>query len=237
MGLRGIALEALALAVPPRCSICSSPGTAGSAICAGCSRLFAIAPPGIALPSRRSAFEHSGIARDAIHALKFDSRPALARELSRLMHGRLPPEWMTEATFVPAPAHPERQRQRGYNQSLLLARGLAGLSGGRVLDCLVRAPGSSPQMTLPRVRRLEMPRDSVRFRIRGYRQSGLRTSAEFPTNVLVCDDVATTGVTLEVCAEVLRESHPDLTLQIRAVTFASATAQKSQSAQKNTRHG
>lgn len=237
MGFREIALEALALAVPPRCSICASPAPAESALCDRCSQLLECAPLGIARPTRRSAFDHSGVARDAIHALKFDSRPALARELSRLMHRRLPPEWLCDVAIVPAPAHPGRQRKRGYNQSLLLARGLAAISGASVLDCLVRAPGAPPQMTLPRAQRLLLARDAVRFRNGGYRQFGRRTSAEFPTNVLVCDDVATTGVTLEVCAEVLRESHPDLTLQIRAVTFASASAQKSQSAHKNTRHG
>lgn len=237
MSLRDAALEGLALVVPPRCSICAESCAATAAICADCRDALARAPLGSQSPARRSAFDYSGIARDAVRALKFGSRPALAGELARLTAARLPPAWGAGAVLVPVPAHPASRRARGYNQAQLLARELARTWGVPLVDCLRRASAGAPQSSLSRAQRLAMPRDAIRIKSGAYRQVGGRTSAQFPTNVLLCDDVVTTGVTLEVCADVLRESRPDLTLQIRAVTFASTGAQKGQSAQKNTGHG
>lgn len=224
---------ALSLLVPPRCSLCGEAAPAASSICSACRAALASAPAGSSVNERQSAFEYSGAAAAAVRALKFTGRPALAVTMAELIRERLPADWLAGAILVPVPAHPARQRERGFNQSSLIARALARPLGLPVCDCLRRDAGSAPQSSLSRAQRLAMKQGSISVRPRAYRQLLQQTSAEFPTNVLMCDDVVTTGVTLEVCAAVLREGHPDPTVRIRAVTFASTSAQFP----KHTGHG
>jgi predicted amidophosphoribosyltransferase len=129
--------------------------------------------------------------------------------MAELMLPRLPP-WALDARWiVPAPAHPARRRQRGYNQSQVLARALARATGARVIDCLVRAPLAPPQSELSRADRLKLPSAAISVD----RDS---LGAIDPSEMLLCDDVITTGVTLERCAQALGAE--------RAVTFAATVA-------------
>jgi predicted amidophosphoribosyltransferase len=173
-----------------------------------------------------SAFPYDGAVRPLIAALKFQSAVAVAGELAELMRPRLP-GWFDEAEWiVPVPAHPERRRARGYNQSLLLARALARGTDARVVDCLKRSSIAPPQSQLTRAKRLELPSHAITVDERALRQRGEKSLAEFPTKVVLCDDVVTTGVTLEVCAQAIRDwHHPTGSSLIRSVSFASAGRQ------------
>ena len=173
-----------------------------------------------------AAFPYAGAARPLIAALKFGGAVAVAGEMAELMRPRLP-SWFAEADWlVPVPAHPDRRRARGYNQSLLLARALATDTDLRVVDCLRRTAISPPQSQLTRAQRLALPRAAVTIDERALRQDGGKSLVMFPTKVVVCDDVVTTGVTLEVCAQAIREwHHPTGSVLIRSVSFASAGRQ------------
>jgi predicted amidophosphoribosyltransferase len=124
---------------------------------------------------------------------------------------------------VPVPAHPARRRQRGYNQSLLIAQALASSSGAAVVDCLCRTALTAPQSQLTRSERLAFPRQAISVDEQIARQSLQNSLAEFPTKVVLCDDVVTTGVTLKVCAQAIRDwHHPTGSSLVRSVSFASA---------------
>jgi predicted amidophosphoribosyltransferase len=142
------------------------------------------------------------------------------------MRPRLP-SWFHEAEWiVPVPAHPDRRRERGYNQSLLLARALARGTELRVVDCLRRTAFAPPQSQLTRAQRLALPRRAISIEPSAVRQQAPNSLAEFPTKVVVCDDVVTTGVTLEVCAQAIRDwHHPTGSCLVRSVSIASAGRQ------------
>lgn len=97
---------------------------------------------------------------------------------------------------VPVPLHPSRLRGRGYNQAALLAWALSrriGLPMDEESLCRVRA--TLPQMRLPAADRRRNVEDA--FRCTTDRLSGRQ--------VLLVDDVCTTGATLEACADALRK--------------------------------
>jgi ComF family protein len=92
---------------------------------------------------------------------------------------------------IPVPLHPRRRRARGFNQAADLARHL----GLPVVDALHRTRATRSQTDLPAAKRHANVRGAFVFR-RGVNVGGLR--------VVLVDDVATTGATLESCARVLR---------------------------------
>jgi len=100
--------------------------------------------------------------------------------------------------LLPVPLHPRRLRQRGYNQSALLAKELGRRTGLPVTEgCLIRVRQAQPQV---RAAHLEERRRNVADafvclddRVRG-------------KGVIVIDDVCTSGATLEACATALKNS-------------------------------
>ncbi|MBS0170240.1 MAG: ComF family protein [Nitrospira sp.] len=99
---------------------------------------------------------------------------------------------------MPIPLHPNRLRQREFNQSLLLADRIA-----KALDCpvscrnLVRLVDTEPQTTLPRSARLHNLRRA--FALRAPQEVAGR-------RILLIDDVFTTGTTSNACASILCEA-------------------------------
>jgi len=99
---------------------------------------------------------------------------------------------------VPVPLHPERRRERGYNQAELIARPLAkklGLKLGAFL--LVRTKPRPAQLVLSRSEHWKSVRGAYATRP-GVRVDKLR--------VLLVDDVLTTGATLDACSRVLKRA-------------------------------
>ncbi|MCK4915416.1 MAG: ComF family protein, partial [Candidatus Eisenbacteria sp.] len=142
------------------------------------------------------ALEFEGAARAMIHALKYQGRTSIARDLARLAVPAAlcacvtPPD-----VVVPIPLHPVRFRQRGFNQSELLAVHLAARIGAPMRRALVRARHTQPQAGLARRQRLDIAPDTFRA------QAGIAGSGR----ILLVDDVATTGATLAAASvELLR---------------------------------
>jgi ComF family protein len=100
--------------------------------------------------------------------------------------------------IVPVPLHPDRLRERGYNQADLIARPLARRLGVKLRpDVLVRTRPRPPQLVLSRTERWKSVRGAYATR-EGVRVDKLR--------VLLVDDVMTTGATLDSCARALRKA-------------------------------
>jgi ComF family protein len=134
--------------------------------------------------------------QQAIHALKFDRNQRLGRELGRRL-GRacwLQAELADIDLLVPVPLHPARQRERGYNQSLCIAAGLAEAIGKPVRPGLVRRRRATRQQArLDAAERASNLADA--FETVGDVPSGIRLG--------LVDDVVTTGATLASCCKVL----------------------------------
>lgn len=136
--------------------------------------------------------------RQAIHELKYRNLRALAEPLAGLLADYLTALPVPGDALVPVPLHRKRWRERGYNQSGLLARGLSQRIGLPVVDdCLVRRQYAPPQA---RAAGVGERRGNVAgaFACLDGRLRGKR--------VLLIDDVATSGATLNACAGALKSA-------------------------------
>jgi ComF family protein len=186
---------------PPWCDVCGAAPVL-AAMLRERARCSAPPPPCAACASdppahdyARSAAIYEGELRDALHALKFSGRRALASPL-----GDLVTEQCAESlpggidALVPVPLARERERERGFNQSTLLARRI-----GRRLAVPIR-PG-----WLARVRSTQPQSDLSAAERRANVRGAFRASDRVADrHVLLVDDILTTGATLDACARALR---------------------------------
>ncbi len=182
---------------PPSCARCGLPfltfGDDGArwpgGLCAGC----AAEPP--AYDYARAAAIYAGPLREAVHALKFERRRALAAPLADLIAEQclagLP---APVDALVPVPLGPARERERGFNQATLLAERLATAVAAPVRPrWLTRARPTQPQSDLGAAeRRLNV------------RNAFAASTAVAGRHVIVVDDVLTTGATAADCARALK---------------------------------
>ncbi|HET7088154.1 MAG TPA: ComF family protein [Anaerolineae bacterium] len=174
---------------PPFCARCGKPGTP-SHLCASCR---ASAP---AIDSIRALTMFDGRMRHAIHAFKYQGLATLADPLGDALASFWLAAPAPARAIAPVPLHPQRQRERGYNQAELLARRV-----GRKADlpiyagALRRVRATAVQMTLGAEERRANVAGAFRCST-----DVLRGAA-----VLLIDDVCTTGATLDACALALKE--------------------------------
>lgn len=204
----------LDLALPPRCGSCLAAGDwlcrgcrAGvvrlrAPLCARCGTELASAGEGCPCRNRlrhlvaiRSLAWYQGSLERAIHRFKYRGWRCLADPLSGLLSESLALGPPAAAMVVPVPLHPRRLRERGYNQSALLARRVAAVLA---LDCvegrLDRTRPTPPQVGQDRLRRFLNMEGAFAW-------TGKPLLGQ---PVLLLDDVITTGATLEACATALR---------------------------------
>ncbi len=172
--------------VGPRCSICGD-ATTGSRVCGECR---ASPPP---VDHVHSLYRHDGLARLAVHALKFRGHRHLAGLLGSHLVALVdvPPDLV-----VPVPLHPARERERGFNQSELLGWQIASRLNAPEARALRRTRPTPPQTSIHPDERASNVRGA--FAIADRAVAGQR--------ILLVDDVCTTGATLYECARVLRRA-------------------------------
>ncbi len=208
----------LTLLYPPRCLVCKMLGASG--LCAACagqispipapfcavcghtlteSRCANCAAQTPAFVRSRSLGAYDGVLRHAIHQFKYRDRPQLAVPLGRLLaaYARAHASELNGLRFdalLPVPIHPARQRVRGYNQSERLARVLGEELRLPLLNTLVRARSTRPQVGLSG--------EARRTNLQGaftVKQPDLVQSQ----TLLLIDDVVTSGSSLHECAAAL----------------------------------
>lgn len=156
-------------------------------------------------------------ASSIVRALKYEGWSAVADQIAERMSRLSWPRDVVDerAALVPIPLASARKRQRGYNQSALIARGLGKRWRISVWeDVVVRSRETSTQTRLTPEQRLDNVADS--FRINTARSETLRG-----THVVIVDDVVTTAATLNTCAKVLYDAGARI---ISYVTFGRAHA-------------
>src|SRR5262249_6024442 len=146
----------------------------------------------------RAAVRYDDVAREALHALKFAGRRPMAAPLGDLLAGISLPEIPDGGPHlvVPVPLHRRRERERGFNQALLLARRLEKAWEIPVgSDVLVRTVATPPQTELTATARRTNVRGAFSLR---------RPELVVGRHIVLVDDVFTTGSTVSACARCLR---------------------------------
>lgn len=169
-----------------RCPICSREGAFG--ICEYCQSSL----KALTLPYDISAYIYDGIVRDIIHSYKFDGRKYLYKTIAALMSDKAKNADADIITNVPV--HKKRRRQRGYDQSELIAKELSNLIGIRYARLINKDVNTVAQSTLTKEERLK-------------NAAGKYSLSATPDisgkRVLVIDDVLTTGATMRECCGLL----------------------------------
>ncbi|MGE4610297.1 MAG: ComF family protein [Paracoccaceae bacterium] len=207
---------------PPRCLTCSEPTEHGANLCADCwadttfisGTIFDTC--GTPLPGEnngtciecdgcltypptwdkgRAAVIYDGGGRRVTLALKHGDRLDMAGPLAGWMDRAGRNLLQRAGVIAPVPLHCRRLLKRQYNQSAELARHPSALSSTPTIpDLLIRTKATSIQDSLTRAERLENQRGA--FAVHNRRQ--------VQQNILLIDDVMTTGATLSACARALR---------------------------------
>ncbi|MBR1732242.1 MAG: ComF family protein [Alloprevotella sp.] len=129
------------------------------------------------------------------HALKYRNRPGIGRVLGRMMAADLQGTDFFDGIdcIVPIPLAKRRQHRRGYNQSEMLARGVAEATGlPLITSAIARIVDNPTQTSLTAQQRAENVQSIFRLR---------QAEKLADRHVLLIDDVLTTGATLLSCAK------------------------------------
>jgi ComF family protein len=183
--------------VPRSCAGCDSPVRGSELWCAACSESVVTLPRDVELVTAQghrliAPFAYGGPVSSAIFRLKFNNRPELARALGR----RLAPELLlaavpNDAAIVPVPSTAERIVERGYNQAALLASALARAVGlVSIPTALRRSNCAQHQVGANKAQRVQQVAGAF-VATRRIKQG---------SNIILVDDVVTTGATSAACA-------------------------------------
>lgn len=164
----------------------------------------------------RSAGPYGGLLKDALYAYKYQRKRPLAFYFADQMSGIFLKErsfWDTEL-FIPVPLSQNKLRQRGFNQSLLLAEELGEFLKIKVADVLTREQDTQKQSRLNRRERIRNMRDifTVKGSVRGRK-------------IILIDDILTTGATAGECTGVLLRAGA---AKVGVLTVASGIRQKNE---------
>lgn len=168
-----------------RCYLCNKL-TESSRVCRSCRNKSAL---------RRVWWmaSYEGVTKDIIHSIKYGRRRAYARECGAYLASALP--FLQESVIVvPVPTASSRIRQRSFDQAVLMAQTLAGQRELQFKQPLVRM-SQVDQVGKRRSERFEQIKNSMAVK------DGLNLKG---AEILLVDDVLTTGATLETAARLLR---------------------------------
>lgn len=214
------------LVYPPRCPICGDAIGEHGALCLPCWNELVI--PGVpACASCQRPFgnadmpagslcavclaeqpRHAGISaatlyndtsRKLVLAFKHGNKIALSRMLAKMILARLP-ELESEWLVVPVPLHFRRQWQRGFNQSALLAREIAKARGHELLVDGLQRTRATP--SLGGLGRKERAKGLTGVIVANPKRTGKLDGAQ----ILLVDDVMTSGATTNACLKALRKA-------------------------------
>ncbi len=151
-----------------------------------------------------------GSLREAIHQFKYRPCRALGGPLALWMAKNIRPVGGIDCV-VPVPLHISRLRHRGFNQALLLAHGISeAFSLSLSYDNLKRVRPTRPQVELPGDERIKNVAGAFAL---------MRPQEMKGKDIILVDDVFTTGATMNECARVLKDSGAS---RVTALTLARA---------------
>ena len=157
-------------------------------------------------------FYKSGISQTLMHKFKYQNRPEIGRMAGLWLGSEMQEKGLVERidVIIPVPLHKRKERKRGYNQSLIFAKGISEVTQVPVMDkAIKRIEYGESQTKKTREQRWKVAQKAF--------------SVSNPENVkgkkiLLVDDVITTGATLEGCGlQLLNSGAAELNIATMAV--------------------
>ncbi len=175
----------------PRCALPYPAETGTGHFCQSC-----LQEKTIKFNSVTAAGPYEGLLRDAIHRFKYRNDINLDRPLGCLLAREIVKTAQPADLVIPVPLHKTKLRQRGYNQSALLARQIAKqLQWPYASDLLIRTRPDPPQKEL-----------AARDRTKNVKNAFTLQRQLAGERILLVDDVMTTGATARECSRTLISS-------------------------------
>lgn len=142
-------------------------------------------------------FSKGQVVQRLIHQLKYKRQKDLGIFLGELMGISLKnsDRFSNIEAIVPLPIHKKKQKERGYNQSFLLAKGISNITQWPVLEnVIIRKSHTTSQTHQQRFQRWQNTYGDFEV---------MNKASLIKKNILLVDDVITTGATLEACGRLL----------------------------------
>lgn len=146
--------------------------------------------------------------REALHALKYEDVKEISKVLGDVLAMRCRELDIKPGVIIPIPLGRGRARERGYNQSALIAKRLSKKLGWPYLDALARTRKTKPQTELNRAQRKENLKDAFISKF---------NFAKNRRPIYILDDVITTGATLASASKALKKAGAQ---RVSAITIA-----------------
>jgi len=145
-------------------------------------------------------FREGGIVQNMLHQLKYKKRREIGEVLGEIAGRKFldSPLFMVPDIIIPVPVHPEKVLRRGYNQSSVFGMAVSQVIGAPLSDhILIKDKETTSQTGKSRTERVVNVEEVFVMK---------RPEEIHGRNVLLVDDVVTTGATLEACCLKLKES-------------------------------
>jgi ComF family protein len=151
-------------------------------------------------------FIKESLMQHLMHQLKYKGNKELGKQLGRLMGHDLQKtnRFKTVDYLVPLPLFPSKEERRGYNQATILCEGIAEVMNVEILrDAITRTQFTETQTRKGRIERWQ----NMEGKFELMKPEKIRDK-----NILLVDDVITTGATLEACGHELLQASPKLSI-------------------------